>query len=156
MLFKKRESRFVPTPEGKLLDAMLLVLKNLFFEFCDVLAAPIIGAPTNAKLLEHLGALRWSPLFGVKGNDAPRDQILPLQVFVDPIGKGRPKNQGKNDADNFYKTIVTMTMSFVRARFSLNDLSARISPYWVPSIRKNRRDRNPSGNFTWICCRPSL
>ena len=67
-------------PEGKELQAMFLILQNLFFELLYVLCAPIVGHTFDTEALEHLDPLNRPALLGIKRHNAPGHKLVLVKV----------------------------------------------------------------------------
>ena len=71
-VFLKQPERLVMRPpEGKELDAVLLIREDLAFKLRDMLLPPVVGDFFDAHLRDHLGTGFGATLRGVKRHDAP-------------------------------------------------------------------------------------
>ena len=86
ILFKEAEGFFVRAPEGKELNAVFLIGKDLALELRDMLLPPVVGDLLDAHLRDHLGAFLGRSLLRVEGHDAPGREV---RFFEEIRGFGR-------------------------------------------------------------------
>ena len=80
MFADQRLHRIVPAPEREILNAVFLVLQNLFFEGRHVLLAPVVCDASQTQAFDHFRTFRWPTLLGVERDDAPRDEVFSGEV----------------------------------------------------------------------------
>ena len=116
-------------PEGKELDAVLLVGEDLAFKLGHMLLPPVIGDFFDAHLRDHLGTGFGATLRGVKRHDAPRSEV----GFVEEIGGGELAHgtHGKDQEAEVSK------MLFGCHKFSYPSVSFGVLGVWLP-IRGGR------------------
>jgi hypothetical protein len=74
----------VLAPEGEILDPGSSILQDFVLELGNVFLPPVVGAAADPQLHQHLGpGLRAAP-GGIERDDAPRHQVLALEILGDP------------------------------------------------------------------------
>lgn len=96
------EGLLVLPPEGKVFNAVLLILQDFLFELGDMSGPPVVGTTLEAESGEHCGSLGGATFGGIERDDAPCHEIALLQVVRHFDGKtacGREKNQGAGSGE---------------------------------------------------------
>ena len=96
VFLKEAEGFLMLAPEGKVFDSMFPVLQDFFLEFGDISGSPVVGTAFEAEPGEHCRSRSGTASGGIERHDAPRDEIVLLQVgwhFDGETAHGRQKNQ---------------------------------------------------------------
>ena len=97
---KELECFFVHVPKSKELDSVLLVLNDFLLEIGNVLGPPVVSGAFQPEPNQHLGPFFGRALACVERNDAPGDEVFPIEIFSlfsQKTGECKSKTQNKAD-----------------------------------------------------------
>ncbi len=100
---EESEGLLALSPEGKVFNALLLILPDFLFELGDMPGSPVVGTTLEAESGEHCGSLGGATLGGIERDNTPCHEVALLQVvrhFDGEAADGREKSQGAGNGED--------------------------------------------------------